>query len=174
MSLLNCASSFKVLSRRMVLIIIEIYFFLLYDFFFRNFMRHGWRLRRLMWSKKFLLRLFLNSVYTIFAQMSFNVQGWRCFASPDKGLRSKTRAGKMWWKKTAQRRTLVRRLRFSGTRRARSAPEALTVCYTAYRFFIRLFLYYLFYFFFRLFEDTSSFLLIIFYCFLFFTLSYFQ
>jgi hypothetical protein len=27
---------------------------------------------------------------------SFNVLGIRCFASPDKGLRSKTRAGKMW------------------------------------------------------------------------------
>jgi len=35
--------------------------------------------------------------------IAYNVQGWRRFASPAKGLRSKTRAGKMWWKKTAQR-----------------------------------------------------------------------
>jgi len=37
------------------------------------------------------------------AGISHNVQGWRRFASPDKGLRSKTRAGKMWWSKIPQR-----------------------------------------------------------------------
>jgi len=73
--------------------------------------------------------------------IALNVQGWRRFASPDKGLRSKTGAGKMWWKKTAQRRTLVRRLRFSGTRRARSAPEALTVCYALVLILILSFIY---------------------------------
>ena len=36
--------------------------------------------------------------------MAYNVQGWRRFASPNKGLRSKTRAGKMWWSKIPQRR----------------------------------------------------------------------
>ena len=38
-----------------------------------------------------------------FACLSHNVPGWRRFASPNKGLRSKTRAGKMWWSKTPQR-----------------------------------------------------------------------
>jgi len=51
----------------------------------------------------FYLQLFFIIVITnaIFGHMAFNVQGWRRFASPDKGLRSKTMAGKMWWKKTA-------------------------------------------------------------------------
>jgi len=35
--------------------------------------------------------------------MAYNVPGWRRFASPNKGLRSKTRAGKMWWSETVQR-----------------------------------------------------------------------
>ena len=35
--------------------------------------------------------------------MAYNVLGWRRFAGPDKGLRSKARAGKMWWSKTPQR-----------------------------------------------------------------------
>jgi len=39
----------------------------------------------------------------IFEQIALNVLGnWR-FASPNKGLRSKTRAGKMWWSKIPQR-----------------------------------------------------------------------
>jgi len=44
-----------------------------------------------------------SNLFLIFSPISSNVQGWRRFASPDKGLRSKTRAGKMWWKKTVQR-----------------------------------------------------------------------
>jgi hypothetical protein len=35
--------------------------------------------------------------------MSHNVLGWRRFYSPNKGLRSKTRAAKMWWSKMPQR-----------------------------------------------------------------------
>jgi len=34
-----------------------------------------------------------------FAFLSFNVQDWRRFCSLNKGLRSKTRAAKMWWNK---------------------------------------------------------------------------
>jgi hypothetical protein len=43
---------------------------------------------------------FLNAAFCIL----LNVTGWRRFVSPNKGLRSKTRAGKMWWSKTPQRR----------------------------------------------------------------------
>jgi hypothetical protein len=36
-------------------------------------------------------------------KLAHNVLGWRRFANPNKGLRSKTVAGKMWWSKTPQR-----------------------------------------------------------------------
>jgi len=58
--------------------------------------------------------------------MSHNVLGWRRFAGPDKGLRSKTGAGKMWWSNTVQR--ALARTRFCGTRaaeRRRSANRLL-------------------------------------------------
>ena len=58
--------------------------------------------------------------------MLHNVRGWRRFASPNKGLRSKTRAGKMWWSKIVQR--ALAPTRFCGTRdaeRRRSANRLL-------------------------------------------------
>ena len=48
------------------------------------------------------LRLF-GVIFFTPAKLSHNVLGWRRFASPNEGLRSKTRAGKMWWSKTVQR-----------------------------------------------------------------------
>jgi hypothetical protein len=53
-----------------------------------------------------------NNIFLFFCQyisrpfqnrMAYNGLGWRRFASPYKGLRRKTRAGKMWWSKTPQR-----------------------------------------------------------------------
>jgi len=61
--------------------------------------------------------------------ISYNVTGnWR-FASPNRGLRSKTRAGKMWWSKTVQRAQA--RTWFCVARTARSGRYAVTDCYVA-------------------------------------------
>src|SRR5215510_9617065 len=47
--------------------------------------------------------LFRIIKYFLLAKLSYNVPGIRRFDCPDKGLRSKTRAGKMWWSKIVQR-----------------------------------------------------------------------
>jgi len=45
----------------------------------------------------FLDHIHLFFIYSkILALISSNVEGWRRFVSPNKGLRSKTRANKMW------------------------------------------------------------------------------
>jgi len=63
--------------------------------------------------------------------MAYNVLGNWCFASPDKGLRSKTRAGKMWVREAWERARTEgsRRHLADRTPRARTAPAAVTVCY---------------------------------------------
>ena len=42
--------------------------------------------------------MYFQNISTNLGGISYNVQDWRRFASPNKGLRSKTRAGKMWVK----------------------------------------------------------------------------
>ena len=61
------------------------------------------------------------------AGTSYTVLGWRRFASPNKQMRSICRAGKMWWRKTAQRafqRLAHARLLFFVTRTAEQAVSA--------------------------------------------------